>query len=427
MGQWTATTDCWDWFFSPSEGAVYRRGAHIWRKFSTSGRTRSTSFRALRWATGWVTALPDNLAGATVRVSATWKYTHVVVTGIGIDSPPLAPSPVASVRDAWLHARLADEWAPEWLRVSGNEALLVAALEAGDLRVVSDGSYKDGIGTASVVVTNPSKTAEIRINCRVPGARRDQSAYRSDLLGMLCGLTAASWLASAHKTLGSAVYACDSLSAFPNAFANRPLHPMQAQFDVLLAIRGLRSSSREVNWSTRHVRGHQDDNRPWRSLDWWERVNVINDGRAQLLRRKYSRSALVDAPNPWFPTERWVFFSKGIKQSCLRRSVIEAAVTTPPLLAYWHRRARFPPEAVDFIHWDAIERASNDSAPSLCRWVTKHTVGMCAVGKFHKIWGHAPTDECPRCGRPEDTLHVTRCPSLGACEEWAEQMSEMSA
>jgi hypothetical protein len=155
MGQWTATNDCWDWFFSPLEGAVYRRGAHIWHKFSTSGRTRGTSFRALCWATGWVTALPDDLARATVWVSTTWKYTHVIVTGIGIESPPLAPSLVALVHDAWLHAHLVNKWAPEWLRVSGKEALLVAALEAGDLRVVSNGSYKNGIGTASVVVTNP--------------------------------------------------------------------------------------------------------------------------------------------------------------------------------------------------------------------------------------------------------------------------------
>jgi hypothetical protein len=234
-----------------------------------------------------------------------------------------------------------------------------------------------------------------------------------------------SWLASAHKTSGSAVYACDGLSALRNAFAGRPLHPMQAQFDVLSAIRGLRSSSPAVNWSTRHVRGHQDDNRPWHSLDWWERVNVIVDGRAQRLRRKYSQSAFVKAPNLWFPTERCFFSSKGIKQSCLRCSVMETAVTTPTLLAYWHRRARFPPEAVDFIHWDAVKRASNDSAPGLRRWVTKHTVGMCAVGKFRKIWGHAPTDECPRCGRLEDTLHVTRCPSPGAREEWAEQMSKL--
>jgi hypothetical protein len=205
MGQWTDTTDHWDWFFSPSEGAIYQRGAHIWRKFSTSGRTRSTSFRALHWATRWVAVIPGDLTRATVRVSHTWKYTHVLATGIGIESPPPAPSLVASVRDAWLRARLVEELAPEWLQVSGNEALLIVALEAGGLGVVSDGSYKDGIGTALIVITNPPKTAEICIKCRVPGALRDQSAYRGELLGIMCGLTAVSWLASSHWMSGSVV------------------------------------------------------------------------------------------------------------------------------------------------------------------------------------------------------------------------------
>ena len=49
---------------------------------------------------------------------------------------------------------------------------------------------------------------------------------------------------------------------------------------------------------------------------------------------------------------------------------------------------------------------------------------MCAVGKFRKIWGQAPSDECPHCGKPEDALHVYCCPSQVATEAWTQRLSE---
>ena len=103
--------------------------------------------------------------------------------------------------------------------------------------------------------------------------------------------------------------------------------------------------------------------------------------------------------------------------------MLEDAVTRQTLLEYWTRTKRFPAVASDIINWKAVRQAMAMSPPGLQRWVSKHTTGMCAVGKFRKIWGQAPSDECPRCGKPEDALHVHRCSSQVATEAWTQRLS----
>ena len=56
--------------------------------------------------------------------------------------------------------------------------------------------------------------------------------------------------------------------------------------------------------------------------------------------------------------------------------------------------------------------------PTLQRWITKHSVGMCGVGKFLKIWGEENHSGCPLCGANEDHLHVPRCPHPKAKNHW---------
>src|SRR5210317_2402329 len=65
--------------------------------------------------------------------------------------------------------------------------------------------------------------------------------------------------------------------------------------------------------------------------------------------------------------------------------------------------------------------------PHLQTWITKHSVGICLVGKFMTIWQLESTDECPLCGLPEDHLHVPRCADPRVQEEWDHQMKGFSS
>ena len=61
--------------------------------------------------------------------------------------------------------------------------------------------------------------------------------------------------------------------------------------------------------------------------------------------------------------------------------------------------------------------------PAIRTWTTKHSVGICGVGRFMKDWNLEPTDECPLCGMREDHLHVPRCPDPRAAAEWSHQVA----
>ena len=58
---------------------------------------------------------------------------------------------------------------------------------------------------------------------------------------------------------------------------------------------------------------------------------------------------------------------------------------------------------------------------------SKHMSGICLVSKMKVIWGQADTNECPRCGHPEDVCHITRCTDPSAMEEWNQQLADLDA
>ncbi|CAJ1966072.1 unnamed protein product [Cylindrotheca closterium] len=84
---------------------------------------------------------------------------------------------------------------PEEIEIDGNESLLAEALLEDRLCVISDGSYKLGLGTAAVQLL-PRKGGKERIivRCQTPGLPDDQSAYRSELTDLLAGIMVVDWL-----------------------------------------------------------------------------------------------------------------------------------------------------------------------------------------------------------------------------------------
>ena len=78
-----------------------------------------------------------------------------------------------------------------WLQLQkhqeGSMSDIVRALEIGEAIGVSDGSYseKNGKGAAAWIITNPNKTTYVTASAISPGVNKIQSAYRSELIGIL--------------------------------------------------------------------------------------------------------------------------------------------------------------------------------------------------------------------------------------------------
>ena len=363
---------------------MFRRDTAVWTRAERQSHSRRAKYTISRTQAFYTDPLPTDLQRATVSVVPGLWHSTVEITGIGDEAVVVSPDP-RSLLDAWMSDRATLEWTPEDVQVVGSEAELVKALRDGKLRVISDGSYKDHLGTAVVQLTTKNRKNIIWIRCQTPDSAKSQSAYRSELAGLLCGILAVSWLATVHKVTGEVTVACDGLSALEKSFSNWHLHPQQAQFDLLSAIRGVRANM-TVTWVTRHVKGHADEHKSWSRLDWWEQRNVEVDRAAQQYRKVLSRRTNLSYPNPWFPTERWALFINGEKQSRLDPLVLQSVITAPALKEYWIKKGRFPADAYSLIDWTSVERAMSDSPPALRRWVTKHTVGMCSVGKFRTLW-----------------------------------------
>ncbi len=96
-------------------------------------------------------------------------------------------------------------------------------------------------------------------------------------------------------------------------------------------------------------------------------------------------------------------------------------------LTYWLRKKKIDNSTSHLIAWDTIGKAIN-KIPLSQRWfLTKHTSGMCGVGKFTTIWKETETVACPRCGNFEDAPHVWSCNSKAAQLIWDSQLDKLQA
>jgi hypothetical protein len=65
--------------------------------------------------------------------------------------------------------------------------------------------------------------------------------------------------------------------------------------------------------------------------------------------------------------------------------------------------------AFDLVLWQRLGIALEKMPIQRQLFCTKHTSGMCSVGKFQRLWKQRESDACPHCGLPEDSLHVWKC------------------
>jgi hypothetical protein len=107
----------------------------------------------------------------------------------------------------------------------------------------------------------------------VPGHPDNQSAYHIELAGLFAIVWIVNLLCSwANIVHGGIEVGCDGLSALNKAFDYWPLEPADPYFDMLSSLRTMIAES-PLQWKTRHIEGHQDDN-PQASLDFWAVQNI---------------------------------------------------------------------------------------------------------------------------------------------------------
>ncbi len=98
---------------------------------------------------------------------------------------------------------------------------------------------------------------------------------------------------------------------------------------------------------------------------------------------------------------------------------------SPEAKSYWMQKDNVSYETIDSINWGAIKTAMKESKRGKRIFISKHTSGMCGVGRFMKRWKLHQDYSCPRCGLPEDSAHVWACHGEGADNIWETALNNL--
>jgi hypothetical protein len=80
---------------------------------------------------------------------------------------------------------------------------------------------------------------------------------------------------------GVITFGCDGESALNQAFSTTLPSIDDPGFDLLAAIHVIRKE-RPIEWTTLHIKGHQDDHKDVQELDVWGQMNVEADALAKM-------------------------------------------------------------------------------------------------------------------------------------------------
>jgi hypothetical protein len=145
--------------------------------------------------------------------------------------------------------------------------------------LVSDGSYHPikHQGTAAWILEGTKSSIQIIGRVVTPGHDTTQSAYRSELAGILATITVLNTLLSFHKITSTLTLRCDCETGIHKAFDLRHKPTLQdSSYDLLQAIH-YELSHTNITWQYMHIKGHMDDTINYNDLDRPSQLNVIVD------------------------------------------------------------------------------------------------------------------------------------------------------
>jgi hypothetical protein len=285
LGHWTRSEPGWEWFFSPSEGRLFQVHNDTWKAFASiikKNRLPSFSNHGIRKPP------PRDLC----RASVYFNKSKVICTGYA----PMCKVIVSKSEyfSQYLQeAAVGERWCFSHMDMGDEGQTIATALQHGEVIAVSDGSFQDTFGLSAWVVEGANELSRATGAVVVPGAAKDQSAYRSELAGIFSIMIFIKKLCEFYNISSGAIeLGCDGQSTLDKAFNYVALiHLEEPNHDILHALCTLWAQS-PISWKFKHVRGHQDDRSSIESLDRWAKLNVEMDTKAK-------RHMTIAKRTPW--------------------------------------------------------------------------------------------------------------------------------
>ena len=255
LGPWfLSSNDRWLWGYDPTTEELFHREGVAWTVWRPKGRKglRRTSKTFVR--VHLVQQLPMGLQWVTVSRSD--RPTEAKITGQAIIlGPPITEGiDTLDQRLQWFHYQFPREaWILDEIDLVGDPRELVRSIQAGTACAISDGSFNDRKGAAGFRVICRKTGTSLTGRHSVQGSSAAQSAYRSELSGIL-GIQTLVRLLDLHYGIktGGVTLACDGLPALQQAFYEGPARPTKPDFDLIHTIRTNFKRS-TLKWTSQHV------------------------------------------------------------------------------------------------------------------------------------------------------------------------------
>jgi len=147
----------------------------------------------------------------------------------------------------------------------------------GMCKAVSDGSYKDSLGTAAWMIQDMVSKQVLSGTSIIPGHTSDQSAYQSELGGIFSIVATIHNICNYYNiSKGMIQIACDGLGPLTQCFAKyQNPSPSTAHFDLIMSIQNMIDKT-PIDWHWHHVLGHQDETSSKLDLKTINWINVLS-------------------------------------------------------------------------------------------------------------------------------------------------------
>lgn len=319
------------------------------------------------------------------------------------------------------------QWLLRNVEYKGNIQYLIQCLQQGKVQAVSDGSFKEGRGTASWWIETEDKTSSISGTSIAPGHSHDQSAYRSEVLGLLAILETLRILSSDFAIKeGQCIIACDGISALKKIMYT-PASAISAKLlhsDLLSAAIKIRDNL-PLTLIPTHVKGHQDDNIPFHLLPRIAQLNILTDLKAKIELEECEANKLTTSN---FPGHNFSFPSITHNGQQLFHQINEQlynSIANERSIITWIKRERITSQTVEMVNWKAQGKAWKNSSIGHRRFIGKWVSNVTPTGEKLQEWKMRLDGQCPFCFKPKENRdHILRCNNKDSIAIWNKAITE---
>jgi len=124
--------------------------------------------------------------------------------------------------------------------------------------------------------------------------------------------------------------------------------------------------------------------------------------------------------------ESWSLWIKGVKVTSDMLHRLYDHIHSKEALSYRSGKLSEQSLIAESVNWTAIHKAMKTISRGRRIFISKHSAGMCGVGKFMKRWKQRDTNACPRWGAEKDARRIWLCLNPEATEIWHQSITQLA-